>query len=370
MGSLAKHTAVDLACLAGAAAMQDVGGQLPTNRAEVIVGNVLSAGLGMNVARQVAIGLEIPVCCPAYTVNMMCGSGMKAIMLACDSIRSRQAQVVLCGGTESMTQAPYLLPRARQGLKLGDASLVDSILCDGLVDAFDHQPMGVSAERLARDYSITREQQDQFACQSQHRYAAARAAGRFASQLVTVGELVEDEHPRPETTLAALSKLRPNFDPQGSVTAGNASGINDGAAMVLLSDLEFARQHKLRVLALIEDYVAVGCDPARMGLGPVFATERLLQRQSLTLEAFDSIELNEAFAAQVLACKCDLQLDDGRLNQDGGSIATGHPIGATGARLVVHLAHRIADGLTERGLATLCVGGGMGLAINLKRECS
>ena len=273
--------------------------------------------------------------------------------------------MVLCGGTESMSQAPYLLPRVRTGLKLGDATLVDSILRDGLVDAFDHKHMGLSAERLAREYNLSREEQDLFAFNSQQSYAKAKADGAFIDELVSIGGMTSDEHPRADTTVGSLSKLAPAFDPVGTVTAGNASGLNDGAAMVLVCEESFANENDMSILAFVDQYAVVGCDPARMGLGPVFATQKLLNMSGLELSQFDTVELNEAFAAQALACLRELPVEPEKLNPDGGAIAIGHPIGATGARLVVHLSHRIAQSRTRLGLATLCVGGGMGAAMSL-----
>lgn len=373
LGALAKYSATQLAVHAGNAALQDLSAAGNASVAidliecidEVIVGNVLSAGLGMNIARQIAVGLKLPIASDSLTINMMCASGLKAIMLGCDAVRLGRARMVLCGGTESMSQAPYLLPRVRSGLKLGDAVCVDSILSDGLVDAFDHQHMGVSAERLARDYSVTRIEQDNFALQSQQRYQVACDAGMFDRELVNIGELKNDEHPRADTSLLSLGQLKPAFDPTGTITAGNASGLNDGAAMVLVCDSDFAKQRGLEILAIAEDYAAVGCDPARMGLGPIYATRKLLKGLSIGIEQCDTVELNEAFASQALACLRELPILPERVNPDGGSIALGHPIGASGARLVVHLAHRIASARTRRGLATLCVGGGMGAAMTL-----
>lgn len=368
LGTLAKLSAVDLAVSAGRAVLDDLPDSEITKSIErTIVGNVLSAGSGMNVARQVGVRLGLPIDGTAFTVNMMCASGMKAIMLGCEAIAAGSAQVVLCGGTESMSQAPFLLNRARMGLKLGDATLVDSLLNDGLVDAFDRKHMGLSAERLAEDFEIGRLAQDEFAARSQSRYAIAFAAGRFASEMVPTSGLGVDEHPRPETTVDSLKKLTPVFDPKGSVTAGNASGINDGAAMVLLCSEAFAASRGIEPMALIEGFAEAGCDPARMGLGPVFATRRLLTRTGAKLEDFDTIEINEAFAVQTLACLQELGFDPENVNPDGGAIALGHPIGASGARMIVHLVHRIASGLTRQGLATLCVGGGMGAAIRLIR---
>lgn len=370
LGGLSKYSATQLAVHAADAALHDLSNveEAADCIDEVIVGNVLSAGLGMNIARQVAIGLELPVTSSAMTVNMMCASGLKAIMLGCDSVRLGKAKMVLCGGAESMSQAPYLLPRVRSGLKLGDGVCVDSILKDGLIDAFDHQHMGLTAERLARDYSITRIEQDRFSLQSQQRYQAACSMDVFQRQIVAMGDLTSDEHPRADTSLVSLEKLSPAFDPNGTVTAGNASGLNDGASMVIVCDLDFAKERGLETLAVIEEYTTIGCDPARMGLGPVYAVRKLMNAMSATIEQFDTIELNEAFAAQTLACLREFPIDTERLNPDGGAIALGHPIGASGARLVVHLAHRIASARTTRGLATLCVGGGMGAAMSLRNQ--
>ncbi len=363
LGALKDQSAVDLACAAGQAALV---GLDAAQIDQVIVGNVIGSGLGMNVARQVGVRLGLPLSVPAYTVNMMCASGMQAVLLAAQAIRAGDARVVLCGGTESMSNAPYLLPRARSGLKFGDALLVDALLCDGLVDAFDHRHMAFTAESLAAKYGITRVEQDEFALRSQHRYEAARMAGRFADELIPIGTLDRDEHARADTTLAGLAKLKPAFDPQGTVTAGNASGINDGAAMLVVAERDFARQRDWPVLAVIESGATCGCDPKLMGLGPVHAIRKLVDRDGLELSSIDTIEINEAFAAQTLACLRELSLDESRLNPFGGAIAMGHPIGASGARLVTHLAHQLARGDGSRALASLCVGGGQGAAVQLR----
>jgi acetyl-CoA C-acetyltransferase len=367
LGSLSKLSAVDLAVAAGKSALSDCNRpELINEIDETIIGNVLSAGQGMNIARQIAIGLGLPNHSSAFTVNMMCASGMKAIMSGCDAIRSGSANLVLCGGSESMSQAPYLLPRARTGLKFGDGILIDSILRDGLVDAFDQQHMGLNVERLAREFKITRNEQDTFACLSQSRYSEANKRRIFENEMTPVAGVKIDEHPRADTTLESLAQLKPAFDPAGSVTAGNASGINDGAAIVLLASREYADHHNIRPLAIVEDYAVAGCEPNRMGLGPVFAINKLL-RDNKSLKEFDRIEINEAFAAQVLACLSELNLQASDINYHGGSIALGHPIGASGARLVVHLAHQIASGNARQTLASLCVGGGMGAALTLKK---
>jgi acetyl-CoA C-acetyltransferase len=356
LGALAKYSAVDLGVVAAKAALA---GLDPAIIDSVIVGNVLGAGLGMNISRQIALGAGLPVSTPAFTVNMMCASGMQAVILATQAIQSGAARVVLCGGTESMSNAPYLLQRARAGYKLGDGVLVDTLLRDGLTDAFADEHMGVTAERVATRHQISREAQDRFAARSQERYAAAAAAGHFREEIVTVDKLTQDEHPRPETTTATLGTLKPAFDPSGTVTAGNASGINDGAAMLVVCDEERGRELGLTPMVRITASATAGCEPALMGLGPVYATRKLTQDAS----EFDLVELNEAFAAQSLACVQELGLDEEKVNVDGGAIALGHPIGASGARLLVHLAHR----RPRRGLATLCVGGGMGCAVVVER---
>lgn len=363
LGKLKDLSAVELACAAGTAVLDGL------DRAhidQVIIGNVLAAGQGMSIARQIGVTLGLPVEVPAFTVNMMCASGLQAVLLAAQAIRAGEAQAVLCGGTESMSNAPYLLPRARAGYKLGDGTLVDTVLHDGLVDSFDHRHMAVNSEVLAREYGISRAEQDEFAARSQRNYAAANARGAFADELIPVGGLSADEHPRAETTLEKLAGLKPSFDPEGTITAGNASGINDGAALLVVADLRAARQRGWPVLALLTAGAVQGCDPKRMGLGPVHAVRKLLSRGG-SLSEFDAIEINEAFAAQTLACVRELPIDPQRLNPHGGAIAVGHPIGASGARLAVHLAHRLSRGEINRGLATLCVGGGMGIAAALTK---
>lgn len=366
LGTLARCSPVDLAVAAGRAVLQDVG---PALVDQVIVGNVLSAGQGMNIARQVGVNLGLPIETPAFTVNMMCASGMQAAVLAEQAIRAGDAEVVLCGGAESMSNAPYLLERARSGYKLGDGKLVDSLLRDGVTDAFDHEHMGLSAERLAEDYGLSREALDAYAAQSQQRCATAQSNGAFEGEIVPVADLERDEHPRPDTTAEGLAKLRTAFKSDGKITAGNAAGINDGAAMLLLCSEEAAAKHGWQPLAVWQGAAAVGCDPKRMGLGPVGAVRRLTQRLECAAKDFDQIELNEAFAAQVMACFRELELadDEPTVNPHGGAIALGHPIGTSGARLLVHLAQRLGRGEIERGLATLCVGGGMGEAVALGR---
>lgn len=356
LGGLSKFSAVDLGVVAAKAALSGID---PAAIDLVIVGNVLGAGLGMNVARQIGIGAGVPVSAPGYTVNMMCASGMQAVILATQAIQAGSARMVLCGGTESMTNAPYLLDRARSGYKLGNGTLVDSVLRDGLSDAFSGEHMGVTAERLAQRYDLSRRAQDEFAARSQQRCAAAAEAGHFDAELVSLAGLERDEHPRADTTAESLAGLRPVFDPKGTVTAGNASGLNDGAAMLVVCDEKAGVEHGLTPLMIIEGSASAGCHPGEMGLGPVHAVRKLGAKPS----DYDLIELNEAFAAQALACIQKLGLNEETVNVAGGAIALGHPIGASGARLLVHLAHR----KPQRGLATLCVGGGMGCAVALRR---
>ncbi|MDD5199141.1 MAG: acetyl-CoA C-acetyltransferase [Terrimicrobiaceae bacterium] len=352
LGGLAKISAVELGVAAGKAALEGIDPALVDS---VIVGNVLGAGLGMNVARQIGVGVGLPVSTPAFTINMMCASGMQAVILAAQSIQNGSARMVLCGGTESMSNAPYLLERARSGYKLGDGVLVDSMLRDGLTDAFDGEHMGLTAERVAGLHGITREAQDRFGARSQERCAAAQKAGHFLAEIVPIDGLDHDEHPRPGTTVDKLASLAPAFKKDGTVTAGNAAGINDGAAMLLLCDAQIGRECGLEPLMILTGFASAGCEPSLMGLGPVHAVRKL----GVDARDFDMIELNEAFAAQSLACIKELGVDEEKVNPDGGAIALGHPIGASGARLLAHLAHR----QPRRGLATLCVGGGMGCAV-------
>jgi acetyl-CoA C-acetyltransferase len=366
LGALAEYSAVNLAQRAARPLLE----QVSAERIDLaIVGNVLSAGQGMNVARQMALELGLPLQVPAYTVNMMCASGMQAVALGAQAILAGDAEVVLAGGAESMSNAPYLLDRARKGYRFGDGNLADSILRDGLVDNRINEHMAITAERLAAQYGITREAQDAFALSSHRRYFEALAAGRYAEEIVPVDKVERDEHPRSDATAEKLATLKTSFDAQGTITAANSSGINDGAAMVVLCREETAHKHGWQPLCVLSSWAAVGCDPRSMGLGPVHATQKLCERAGCTLEDFDTIELNEAFAAQALAClnRWKRQADE-RVNPDGGAIAIGHPIGASGARLIVHLAHRIRRGETRRGLATLCVGGGMGIALALERQ--
>lgn len=365
LGGLAGYPAAALAEQAARPLLETV----PADRVDlIIVGNILSAGQGMNIARQVGLALGIPQRVPAYTVNMMCGSGMQAVMLAAQAVGSGEADVVLAGGTESMSNAPYLLDRARTGYRLGDGKLTDSILRDGLVDNRLNEHMALPMERLARDNGISREQQDAFALNSHRRYFEALSAGRYDGEIVPVDRVERDEHPRADTTIEKLASLKPAFDPGGTITAGNASGINDGAAMLAVCREETAGRNGWKPLCTLTASAAVGCEPRLVGLGPVFACRKLCERSGASMDDFEVIEINEAFAAQVLSClrQWDLPPDE-RINPDGGAIALGHPIAASSARLLVHLAHRIRRGEIRRGLATACVGGGMGVAVALEK---
>ena len=332
---------------------------------QVILGQVLQAGCGMNVARQVGLKLDLPEHVPAYTVNMACGSSLKAVALGADAIRSGESDLVLAGGVEVMSRAPHYVMDARWGKKLGDLSMQDAMFVDGLSDPLLKIGMGETAERIADKHSITRQQQDEFTVLSQSRVAASREA--FIREIVPVAEVTSDEHPRADTTLESLAKLKPAFRKDGTVTPGNSSGINDGAAMVLLASEAAMQNHGLQSRARIIATAAVGCDPAVMGLGPVGAIHKLCTITGWKLDKVDAIEINEAFAVQTLGCARELSLDLEKLNQRGGAIALGHPIGASGARVLVTLLHLMEDKGYKRGIASLCIGGGMGIAMAVER---
>ncbi|MCL2235400.1 MAG: acetyl-CoA C-acetyltransferase [Defluviitaleaceae bacterium] len=343
---------------------------------QVIMGNVLQAGLGQNVARQVAIGAGIPESVPSFVVNYVCGSGLKAVELAVQAIICGDADVVVAGGTENMSQAPYLAKGVRWGQKMGNTQLEDTLIADGLTDAFNDYHMGITAENLADKYSLTREQQDEFAALSQQKAEAAVKAGKFTAEIAPVaipqrkGDplIVDaDEYPKPGTTAEGLTKLRPAFKKDGSVTAGNASGINDGAAVLILMSKEKADQLGIKPLATIASYATAGVCPTIMGIGPVPATQKALEKAGISVADLDLIEANEAFAAQALAVAADLQLPADKINVNGGAIALGHPIGASGARVLVTLIHEMTARDAKHGLATLCIGGGQGIAMIIKR---
>jgi len=362
MGALKKYSAVELAAIAAKEVLRKVDAD---DIGQVIVGNVLMAGQGMNPARQIAVAAGIPTDRPAFTINMMCASGMQAVILAAQAIKSGEADAVLCGGTESMSGAPYLLDRARQGYRLGDGVLIDSLLSDGLIDTFEKEHMGLTAERIAEKYKIKRQEQDEFAYSSHQRYFKALKEKTYEEELVKVGDLASDEHPREDTAIDKLGDLKPAFSKGGTVTAGNSSGINDGAAMLIVCSERYALKNGIDVLAVLGNSTSIGCDWRLMGLGPVYATRKLCKDNNLKIDDFDTIELNEAFAAQSLVCIKELGLNRNIVNPDGGAIALGHPIGTSGARLIVHLALRIKRGQSQKTLAALCVGGGMGSAVEL-----
>ncbi|MDW7671413.1 MAG: acetyl-CoA C-acetyltransferase [Bacillota bacterium] len=343
---------------------------------EVFMGCILQAGAGQGVARQASVNAGIPVEVPAMTINMLCGSGLRAVSLAVQTILTGDNDVVVAGGTESMSQAPYLLPKARWGLRMGDDKVVDSMITDALTDAFNQYHMGVTAENLVEKYGLTREEQDVFSANSQNKAEAAIAAGKFKDEIVPVeipqrkGDPVifdQDEFPKAGITTEKLAKLRPAFKKDGSVTAGNASGINDGAAALVIMSKEKADELGITPLATIVSYGSAGVDPAIMGIGPVQATQNALKNAGLTIDDMDLIEANEAFAAQSLSVGKELKWDDEKVNVNGGAIALGHPVGASGARILVTLLHEMQKRESTYGLATLCIGGGMGTSLIVKR---
>lgn len=333
---------------------------------QVILGQVLQAGSGMNVARQIGLKLGIPQEVPAYTVNMACGSSLKAVALAADAIRSGENDLILAGGVESMSRAPHYATDLRWGKKLGDSSMQDAMFVDGLTDPLLKIGMGETAERIADKHSLSRTEQDAFAALSQSRVAASRES--LKREIIPIGDVTADEHPRADTTAESLAKLKPAFRKDGTVTAGNASGINDGAALVLLASEEAVSRHGLKPRARIIASASVGCDPALMGLGPVGAIRKVCALTGWNLDEVDAIEINEAFAAQALGCAKELNLDTMKLNPRGGAIALGHPIGASGARVLVTLLHHLEDHGLRRGIASLCIGGGMGIAMAVERD--
>ncbi len=369
--SLRDISAVKLGTIATKAAMERIKLD-PSIVDEIILGNVLQAGQGQNPARQVAIYSGIPQEKVSFTINKVCGSGLKAVALAAQAIMLGDAEVIIAGGIENMSQAPYALPGARWGQRMGDAKCVDLMIFDGLYEIFNGYHMGITAENIAERYKISREEQDKFGYESQMKAKAALESGKFKEEIVPVeipqrkGEPLlfdTDEHPRPSTTLEALAKLKPAFKKDGTVTAGNASGINDGAAIVVVMSEKKAKDMGLEIMAYIRGYASGGVDPAYMGLGPVPAVKKVLQKTGLKLEDMELIELNEAFAAQSLACIRELNIDTSKLNPNGGAIALGHPIGASGARILITLLYEMKRQGKGIGLASLCIGGGQGVAM-------
>ena len=375
-GALAHVPAVEL----GAAVIRQLLEQTGVDGAqvdEVIMGQVLTAGAGQNPARQAAIKAGLPFAVPALTLNKVCGSGLKALHLAAQAIRCGDAEVIIAGGQENMSLSNYVMPGARTGLRMGHSQIVDTMIRDGLWDAFNDYHMGITAENLVDKYGISREAQDAFAAQSQQKAIAAIEAGRFVDEITPIlipqrkGDplaFATDEQPRAGTTAESLAKLKPAFKKDGSVTAGNASSLNDGAAAVMLMSATKAQALGLPVLAKIAAYANAGVDPAIMGIGPVGATQRCLSKAGWTLEQLDLIEANEAFAAQALSVGKELNWDANKVNVNGGAIAIGHPIGASGCRILVTLLHEMLKRDAKKGLATLCIGGGQGVALAIERE--
>ncbi|NLZ47271.1 MAG: acetyl-CoA C-acetyltransferase [Clostridiales bacterium] len=374
-GSLKDVPAVDLGALVIKEAVNRAGIK-PEMVNEVIMGNVLQAGLGQNPARQAMIKAGLPVEVSAMTINKVCGSGLRAVSLAAQLIKAGDADVVVAGGMENMSRAPYVLNSSRWGQRMGNGTMVDAMINDGLWDAFNDYHMGITAENVAEKWNLTREEQDAFAAESQARAAKAIAEGKFKDEIVPVlvpqrkGDPIvfdTDEYVRPDTTVEKLAKLRPAFKKDGTVTAGNASGINDGAAAVVVMSAEKAAELGIKPLAKIVSYGSRGLDPQIMGYGPVGATKAALEAANLSVEDLDLIEANEAFASQCLAVAKDLNFDMSKVNVNGGAIAIGHPIGASGARILVTLLHEMQKRDAKRGLATLCIGGGMGTALIVER---
>lgn len=348
----------------------------PTLVDEVIFGNVLGAGLGQNIARQIAIFAGIPQEKSAFVVNKVCGSGLKSVVLGAQSILLGDNDIVVCGGVENMSTAPYYTKDARFGAKLGNFELEDSIIHDGLTDSFENYHMGITAENIAEQFSISREQQDEFAVLSQQKASTAIEKGKFSNEIVpiTIKTRKEekvfdtDEFVRPNTDLASLAKLRPAFKKDGTVTAGNASGINDGAACVILMSEKRASELGINILGFIDGYAIAGLDNKVMGLGPIPATRKVLDKLNLTTDDIDLFELNEAFAAQSIAVLNELNLDTSKVNINGGAIALGHPIGASGCRILVSLVHELINENKNRGLCSLCIGGGQGISMVISRN--
>ena len=374
-GGLAALTAAELGQTVIAALLTKTG-IAPALIDEVLMGQVLTAGCGQNPARQAAVGAGIPYSVPATTLNMVCGSGLKAVIQATQAIQSGAAEIIIAGGQESMSRSPYLIPDARNGCRFGHSQLVDSVIHDGLWDAFNDYHMGITAETLAEDYQISREAQDAFALHSQQKAIAAHQRGAFRDEITPVpvpqkkGEPLivhDDEQPRADTSAEQLARLRPAFKNDGSVTAGNASSLNDGAAAVMLMSATRAATLGLPILARIAGSGVAGVDPAIMGIGPVQATHKALHQAGWTLDQVDLIEANEAFAAQALAVGSALSWQPDRVNVNGGAIALGHPIGASGCRILVTLIHALQQRDLTQGLATLCVGGGQGVALVIER---
>jgi acetyl-CoA C-acetyltransferase len=374
-GSLAKIPAAELGAhvIKGLLARTGID---PNLISEAILGQVLTAGVGQNPARQAVIKAGLPITVPAFTVNKVCGSGLKATHLAAQAIKCGDANIVIAGGQENMSAAPHAMNGSRDGTRMGDIKMIDTMMIDGLVDAFQHYPMGITGENVAAKFDVSRAQQDEFALQSQLKAEAAQKAGKFKDEILPL-EIVQkkgsfifdqDEYIKPGSTLEGLAGLRPAFSKEGSVTAGNASGINDGAAAVTMMSATMARDLGLTPLARIKAYASTGVDPAIMGIGPVSASRLCLKKAGWTHEDLDLMEINEAFAAQAIAVNREMGWDTSKINVNGGAIAIGHPIGASGARILVTLIHEMVRRDAKRGLAALCIGGGMGVALAIERD--
>jgi len=373
-GTLAKTPASEL----GAHVIRKVlerSGIAPEQVSEVILGQVLAAGTGQNPARQAAIRAGLPDMVPAMTINKVCGSGLKAAMLGAQAIANGDADIVVAGGQESMSLSPHALMGSRDGFRMGDAKMIDTMIIDGLWDVYNQYHMGVTAENVAKEYAVTREEQDAFAVASQVKTEVAQKAGKFKDEIIpfeitsrkgTVS-FVDDEYPRHGATLEAMQGLRPAFDKNGTVTAGNASGINDGAAVVILASASKAKELGLKPIARIKAFASAGVDPKYMGMGPVPASKRCLSRAGWTPQDLELMEINEAFAAQAIAVNRQMGWDTSNVNVNGGAIALGHPIGASGCRILVTLLHEMAKRDAKKGLASLCIGGGMGVALAVER---
>lgn len=373
-GSFANTSAVELGRYVVEEALKRI--NLDANQVdEVIFGNVLQAGLGQNPARQISINAKIPNSVPAYTVNKVCGSGLKAIHLAAQSIMLGEADVVVAGGTENMSQAPFLLPNSRWGMRMGNQDVIDTIIHDGLTDAFTDQHMGLTAEILVEKFNMTRQELDEYALLSQSRAENAIKSHRFEDEIVPVkitskgkeSTVEQDEHPRFGLTIENLSRLKPVFKKGGTVTAGNSSGINDGAAALILMSKEKALNLGLPILAKLVAVASAGVEPELMGVGPIPSTKKALEKAKWTIDDIDLIEINESFAAQTLAVVKELNLDMNKVNVNGGAIALGHPIGASGARILVSLIHEMIKQDKNKGLATLCIGGGQGITMLIEK---
>ena len=374
-GSLKDVPAVDLGALVIKEALNKAGVK-PECVDEVLMGNVIQAGLGQNPARQAAVKAGLPVEIPSMTINKVCGSGLRCVALAAQMIKAGDADVIVAGGMENMSQGPYVLRTARFGQRMGDGKMVDAMVNDALTDAFNGYHMGITAENIAEQWGLTREMQDEFAANSQIKAEAAIKAGKFKDEIVPVvipqrkGDPIvfdTDEFPRFGTTAEKLAKLRPAFKKDGTVTAGNASGINDGAAALVVMSAEKAKELGVTPICKIVSYGSKGLDPSIMGYGPFYATKKALEGTGLTVADLDLIEANEAFAAQSLAVAKDLEFDMSKVNVNGGAIALGHPVGASGARILVTLLHEMMKRDAKRGLATLCIGGGLGTALIVER---